>query len=60
GHTLLFHAVSEGNLTLAHELIMLGSNVGSADYTGWTPFHEAVRTYRHDLIELMINQGSDV
>lgn len=60
GHTLLFHAVSEGNLILAHELIMLGSNVGSADYTGWTPFHEAVRTYRHDLVELMISQGSDV
>ena len=39
---------------------MLGSNVGSADDTGWTPFHEAVRTYRHDLVELMINQGSDV
>ncbi|KAF2033016.1 ankyrin [Setomelanomma holmii] len=52
GHTLLFHAVSEGNLTLAHELIKLGSNVGSADYTGWTPFHEAVK--------LLITQGSDV
>jgi ankyrin repeat protein len=60
GHKLLFHAVSKGNLTLAHELIMLGSNVGSADYTGWTPFHEAVRTSRYDLVELMVNQGSDV
>ncbi|KAH7337911.1 hypothetical protein BKA66DRAFT_448580 [Pyrenochaeta sp. MPI-SDFR-AT-0127] len=30
-----------------HGLIMLGSNVGSADYTGWTTFHKAVRTYRH-------------
>jgi ankyrin repeat protein len=60
GHTLLFHAVSEGNVTLAYELIKLGSNVGSGDYTGWTPFHEAVRTCRHDLVQLMIDQGSDV
>ncbi|KAH7087880.1 ankyrin repeat-containing domain protein [Paraphoma chrysanthemicola] len=39
---------------------MLGSDVGSADYTGWTPFHEAVRTQRCDIVELMINHGSDV
>jgi ankyrin repeat protein len=60
GHTLLFHAVKEENRALAEELIGMGSDVNTRDPLGWTPFHEAVRTHRTDMVELLISEGANV
>lgn len=60
GHSLLSHAVRDGNRDLAEELIKLGSDVNFGDPLGWTPFHEAVRTHRTDLVELLISKGANV
>lgn len=60
GHTLLFHAVRDGNRYLVEELIKLGSNVNFGDPLGWTPFHEAVRTHRTSLVELLTSKGANV
>ncbi|KAH7317362.1 ankyrin repeat-containing domain protein [Rhexocercosporidium sp. MPI-PUGE-AT-0058] len=60
GHTLLFHAVTDGNRLLAEELIKLGSDVNFSDALGWTPLHEAARTHRMDMMELLVSNGANV
>lgn len=60
GHTLLFYAAREGNLVLTDELINLGAKVGLRDPLGWTPFHEAVRNHRVDVVEFLISKGANV
>lgn len=60
GHTPLFHAAGNGNIALAEELIKLGSDVNFGDYLGWTAFHEAVRTRRMGIVELLISKGANV
>lgn len=59
-HTLLFHAITESNPVLAHDLLIRGADPNAADPFGWTPVHEAVRTENVALLKLLLAYGGDV
>ncbi len=58
-HTLLFHAITESNPILAHNLLTRGADPNAADDVGWTPIHEAIRTKNLTLFKLLLAHGGN-
>ncbi|ESO01238.1 hypothetical protein HELRODRAFT_133683, partial [Helobdella robusta] len=53
-------ASSNGDLTLATQLISLGANINQQNISGDTPLHVAIRKKHTRLVNLLLECGADV
>jgi prolyl 4-hydroxylase len=61
GTTEAHYAASEGDLDLlTSEIDLYEEHVNARDSNGWTPLHEAVRWGNIDIVQFLIDRGSDV
>jgi len=56
---LLFEAVDSGSPFLTGLSLFFGANV-NANYSGWTPLHEAAYWGRTEIAKLLLSHGADV
>ncbi len=60
GHTLLFHATTQSNPTLAYNLLTRGADPNTPDPLGWTSVHQAIHTKNLALLDLLLAHGGNV
>lgn len=61
GSTELHHLAVEGNVEKLKEALDKHVHlINARDVNGWTALHEAIRTGKTDMVELLLNQGAEV